>query len=198
MLGRYYNLKNKINTLIYKSIIRFRYPNFEFGENLRIVGRLCLGIRRGAVVNIGTNVIFRAATPHDLGFFKPVSINILKNAELLIGDNTGFTGTTLFISKKVVIGKYCNFGGNTTIWDTDFHPIEFKGRRIHDETKIKSSPVIIGDDVFVGANSMILKGVTIGDRAIIGAGSIVIRDIPADEIWTGNPAKFLTKILNSN
>jgi len=194
--GRYYNAKNVINTLKYRYYIKLKYLNVEIGKNIKIIGRMFISFHCDTKINIGNNVVFRAASHSDLGFYKPISITVLKNAELLVGDNSGFTGTAIYVSKKIVIGKYCNFGGNTTIWDTDFHPVEFKGRRNHDETKIKSAPVIIGDNVFVGANSMILKGVTIGDRAIIGAGSIVFKDIPADEIWTGNPAKFLTKIVN--
>ena len=55
-------------------------------------------------------------------------------------------------------------------------------------------PIIVGDDVFVGANSIILKGVIIGARVIIGAGSVVTKNIPSDEIWAGNPAKFIRKV----
>ncbi|MNL65825.1 2,3,4,5-tetrahydropyridine-2,6-dicarboxylate N-acetyltransferase [compost metagenome] len=58
---------------------------------------------------------------------------------------------------------------------------------------IKKEPIIIEQDVFIGANSIILKGVTIGARSIIGAGSIVTKNVPADEIWGGNPAKFIRK-----
>jgi acetyltransferase-like isoleucine patch superfamily enzyme len=57
-----------------------------------------------------------------------------------------------------------------------------------------SEPIVIGDDVFIGANSIVLKGVNIGDRSIIGAGSVVSKNIPADEIWAGNPIKFIKRI----
>ena len=58
----------------------------------------------------------------------------------------------------------------------------------------KCAPVVIGDDVFVGAKCIILKGVTIGKGAIIGAGSVVTKNIPARQIWAGNPAKFIREI----
>jgi acetyltransferase-like isoleucine patch superfamily enzyme len=80
------------------------------------------------------------------------------------------------------------------IWDTDFHPLDYLARRKHDTSMIKTRPVVIGNDVFIGANSIILKGTTIGDRAIIGAGSVVSGNIPADQIWGGNPAKFIKNI----
>lgn len=60
--------------------------------------------------------------------------------------------------------------------------------------KRASAPVIIEDNAFIGARSIILKGVTIGANSIIGAGSVVTKSIPANEIWAGNPAKFIRKI----
>ena len=57
-----------------------------------------------------------------------------------------------------------------------------------------SKRVTIGNDVFIGANCYIGKGVSIGDRSIIAAGSVVVKSIPPDEIWGGNPAKFIKQI----
>ncbi len=195
MFAKYYELKHSIITLIYCYYIKFRYPSIIIGTNLRILGKLQLSFHKDSKVTLGNNIVFRSSTIYNfVGINKPVSIAVNKNAELVIGNNSGFSGTSIFVSQKVVIGNYCNFGGNTAIWDTDFHPLEFHDRRIHDISKIKTAAIIIGDDVFVGANSIILKGATIGDRAIVGAGSVVTKDIPEDEIWAGNPAKFVRKI----
>ena len=62
-----------------------------------------------------------------------------------------------------------------------------------DEQFMKSRPVVIGDNVFIGMDSIILKGVTVGNGAIIAAGSVVSKDIPENEIWGGNPARFIKK-----
>lgn len=118
----------------------------------------------------------------------------MQNAKLQIGDDTGFSGVSLYCSKEIIIGKFCNFGGNVMIWDTDFHPLDYQARRKHEIDNIKCAPIYIGDDVLVGANSIILKGISIGDRVIIGAGSVVCKTIPSDEVWAGNPAKFIRKI----
>jgi len=59
--------------------------------------------------------------------------------------------------------------------------------------KIKK-PVIIEDNVFIGAHSLILKGVIIGENSIIGAGSVVTKSIPANQIWGGNPSKFIRNL----
>ena len=63
-----------------------------------------------------------------------------------------------------------------------------------DISKRKILPVTIKDNAFIGAHSIILKGVTIGEKSIIGAGSVVARDVPDGEIWAGNPAKFIKNI----
>ena len=64
-----------------------------------------------------------------------------------------------------------------------------------DDQKCKvKSPVIIEDNVFIGARSIILKGVTIGRNSIVGAGSVVTKSIPSNQIWGGNPAKFIRNI----
>lgn len=87
------------------------------------------------------------------------------------------------------------WGGGTSVYTTDFHSLDMNIRRTDDDMKNrKCSPVVIGDDVFIGAKCIILKGVTIGDGAIIGAGSVVTKNIPACQIWAGNPAKFIRKI----
>lgn len=198
MLGFVYKTERKIRVLILRLNIKIRYPNFKIGHSFQLFGKLIISVRKDSVVNIGKNVIFRSNTKSNLvGIYKPVSISVSEKGILNIGDNSGFSGTSIHVINSITIGKYCNFGGNTAIWDNDFHPLEYKARRIHDIQQIKSVPIVIGDDVFVGANSIILKGVTIGDRAIIGAGSVVSKDIPADEIWAGNPAKFIRKIKNT-
>lgn len=83
-------------------------------------------------------------------------------------------------------------GGGVRIYDTDFHWLDFEKRM--NEAGGAVNPVVIKNGVFIGANSIILKGVTIGEKAIVGAGSVVTRSIPDGEIWAGNPAKFIRKI----
>lgn len=129
-----------------------------------------------------------------VGLFKTCTVAVLKGAELEIGDHSGFSGVSIYCERHIKIGAYVNCGGNVSIWDTDFHPLNHLERRVHNVAKTVSEPVVIGDDVFIGANSIVLKGVTIGHRSIIGAGSVVSKNIPADEIWAGNPIKFIKRI----
>jgi acetyltransferase-like isoleucine patch superfamily enzyme len=83
--------------------------------------------------------------------------------------------------------------------DSNFHALDYNARRInHGVAMAKSSPIYIGNDVFIGAKTIICKGVNIGDRAIIAAGSVVVKSVPDDEVWGGNPAMFIRKIANNS
>ena len=82
-----------------------------------------------------------------------------------------------------------------SIFDTDFHALNPIIRNSKNDIKNRiEKPVIIKDNAFIGAHSIILKGVTIGENSIIGAGSVVTKSIPDNQIWAGNPAKFIRNI----
>jgi acetyltransferase-like isoleucine patch superfamily enzyme len=122
------------------------------------------------------------------------SIMIGKNAKLTIGASVGFSNSTICCREEISIGEHSIIGGNCKIWDTDFHPTSIEQRTIDINTNAKTSPIHIGKYVFIGADSIIMKGVAIGDFAVIGAGSIVRSSIPANEVWAGNPAIFVKKL----
>ncbi len=175
-----------------------KYPNLSIGKNLKINGRLYCNISATGKVIIGENVVFTSDVKRNLmGLNKNCSIAVGPYAELIIGDHCGFSGTTIVCRNKITIGKYLTCGGNTFIWDTDFHPIQYEDRRKNEIQKIKTLPITIGDDVFIGGNSIILKGVNIADRTVIAAGSVIVKSTKKDEVWGGNPAKFI-KLNNDN
>ena len=78
--------------------------------------------------------------------------------------------------------------------DTDSHNIDYKIRRGQWTDWGVSKPIVIEDDVFIGVNCIILKGVTIGARSIVAAGTVVTKSFPADCIIGGNPAKIIRRI----
>lgn len=133
----------------------------------------------------------------------PIGINnrcmfiVYENAQISIGSNVGISQSTLVAHANITIGDNVKIGGGTCIYTSDFHSLNANIRRTKNDMKSrKISPVKIGNDVFIGAKCIILKGVEIGDRSIIGAGSVVTRNIPKDEIWAGNPARFIKKANN--
>lgn len=93
-----------------------------------------------------------------------------------------------------MIGNNGLIGSGYLITDSDACPIDSDARIQNLPNTTKQSPVEIEDDVFIGARSIILKGVKIGKGSIVGAGSVVSSDVPAYSIVAGNPAKFIRKI----
>ena len=171
-----------------------KYQQVQFLSYPEIRGRV--KFQNNGSIHLGENVRFNSSTSSNfVGLYKPCTIAVTSKGYLEIGDYSGFSGVSIYCDAGISIGRYVNCGGNVSIWDTDFHPLNAADRRINDVTKIISLPIKIGDDVFIGANSIILKGVKIGSRSIIGAGSVVTKSIPADEIWAGNPAKFIKSLL---
>ena len=170
-------------------------------------------------IEVGTNTFIDTSFCFEKFFSKkPVGmkigshVTILKtnlateaNGYLEIGDYSYISSACLIANEKIVIGKYAFIGKGVTIVDTDFHPMD-PGNRLLDTIAIspagdkskrpsfQSQPVIIGDDVWIGFNATILKGVTIGAGSIIQPGSVVLRSIPPGSIVEGNPAQILKSI----
>jgi acetyltransferase-like isoleucine patch superfamily enzyme len=116
-------------------------------------------------------------------------ITLRKKSEIIIGDNSGGSGITLLAFIKIKIGNNVMIGAHSMIFDTDFHHSDPNRRQ--DRTDIPARPIIIEDNVFIGANCMILKGITIGENSVIGANSVVITSIPKNSIAIGNPCKVV-------
>jgi acetyltransferase-like isoleucine patch superfamily enzyme len=125
-----------------------------------------------------------------------------REGRLVIGDYCYFTNAVLLCELELRIGAYVMIGWNTTLADTDFHPLA-PAERIADAVAcsplgqgkprppIERRPVIIEDDVWIGPNATILKGVRIGAGAFIEAGSLVTRDVPPRSRVLGNPAQIV-------
>lgn len=119
-----------------------------------------------------------------------------ENATLRIGNHVGISSSAITCHYRIIIGDYVMLGGNTAIYDTNFHSIDAEDRKDIeiDKKNTRKASVIIEDYVFVGAHSTIMKGVIIGHHSIIGACSVVTKDIPPYQIWAGNPAQFIREI----
>lgn len=140
-------------------------------------GRTSMYIKKDGQLNIyGYNEIGRGSL-----------IWILESGQINISGNTFTAGNSMIISKqKVTIGKDCAIAWGVTICDHDFHRLYIDGVQ-----QIETAPVLIGNNVWIGMNATILKGVTIGDGAVIAAESVVTKDVPARSLVGGNPAKII-------
>lgn len=186
-VGYYYN------NFLFK--IKLKGNMIEYGKNV-ICKNSCPDIWRKysktSYVKLGNNVTFNSYGAHS--WFCKCKLLIQKDGNLIIGDNSGLNGVMIYCSNSIEIGKYVNIGGSCRISDSNHHPLNYISRRENRYDEIKSSPIKIEDDVFIGANCIIGKGVTIGARSIISAGSVVIKDIPSDVIAGGNPCKVIKSL----
>lgn len=160
------------------------------GKNVCIPGRVSWTIRGGKIL-IGDNFYFSSGDGvNPIAGNLQGAIYVEKGASLTIGNNVGMSSTRMWVHDNVTIGNHVKFGACVLITDTDAHPLDYMSRRISNNGT-KSAPIVIEDDVWVGAHSIILKGVTIGARSIIGAGSVVTKSIPADCVAAGNPCRVI-------
>ncbi|MDB4902310.1 MAG: acetyltransferase with multiple hexapeptide repeat domain [Mucilaginibacter sp.] len=124
---------------------------------------------------------------------------VIMPQKMEIDDNSSIAPyTTVFATYGVKIGKNCLISSNCGISSYNHIQNSYDRFKNKDEDFRFSRPVIIGDNVWIGMNSCILPGVKIGNNSIIGSGSVVTKDIPENEIWVGNPAKFMKKINIDN
>jgi acetyltransferase-like isoleucine patch superfamily enzyme len=131
-----------------------------------------------------------------VGLAGPVILHCIGEGRIEIGDGSGLSSAVLSARTSIAIGHHTLVGGNTRIFDHDFHSLDWRARRERraDEAACASAPVRIGDDVLIGTGALILKGSTIGDRAVIGAGAVIAGEVPADEMWAGNPARRIRSL----
>ena len=180
------------------NILKFRMLGVSLGKGSSIVNRVYLYVGNSAHVSIGDGFAVNSGDNiNALCSNIRCSIKVGDNATLTIGNMSGMSGGCIWATDSITIGNYVNIGANCTIMDGDIHNTDWKLRHIdrRSESPIpyKHRPIAIEDDVWIGANSIILKGVTIGARSIIGAGSVVTKDIPADCIAAGNPCRVINK-----
>ncbi len=173
----------------------FAYNRIAWGSDWRFYGLPIIQKHRESTMRFGTGLGLRSLErSNPLGINHPVFLATLQaGACLEIGDHFAMSGGAICVAERVRIGNRVALGANSTIADTDFHPLEPTLRR-HSPQQARTAPVLIEDDVFVGMNSLILKGVTIGQGSVIGAGSVITKDVPPHVIVAGNPARIIREI----
>lgn len=168
----------------------------KFGKNLNLYGIPVIFKKKGSELNIGENCIIKSSFLSNLlGLSqRTIIVTRTKEAKINIGNNVGISGATIYARKEISIGNNTLIGGNVKILDNDFHPIDIEARNNDIKEKIGTKEIKIGRDCFIGANSIILKGVEIGNGSVVGAGSVVTGKFPSNVIIAGNPAKVIKKL----
>lgn len=169
-----------LNGVKYGTGVRvFGIPRIEnkgsitLGNNMRLISAKC-GYNSG---NLTGGVFLRTS----------------KSGSITTGDEVYLNGTAIISEEEVKLGNRIMIGANTVIMDTNSHNVPYKNR-LRRWDKISRKKVVIEDDVWIGANCFILKGVTIGKGSIIGAGSVVNNDVKPFSVYAGNPAVFVKEI----
>jgi len=166
----------------------------KIGKHCKFFGVLILNRSYNSKITIGNHCSFRSDKISNLVGLnrKCIIATFGEGSKIEIGNNSGFSGTVIGAAKSITIGNNVLSGANVLITDFDWHPIDPRLR--HTSQGVKSAPVVIKDNVWLGINTVVLKGVTIGENTIIGANSLVVSNIPANVIAGGNPCKVLKSI----
>lgn len=143
-------------------------------------------------LRIGANTILGYSRAHRIGSGEIMLQARLPDARITVGSGTVFNNNTVVCAmQSIKIGDRCLIGDSCAIYDSDFHDPDPVKR--HTDAG-PSLPVVIGDNVVFGSRVVVLKGVTIGENSVIGAMSLVTKDVPANCIAAGVPAKVIKQL----
>ena len=191
----------KITNFLYRVLlspvnkVNFFLNGVSIANGASVFGVPLIQKHSNAVITIGNNFSMRNGKRYN-----PISQNACcvisarePSSRIVIGNNVGMSSSVIVGADSIDIGDRVLIGANTSIIDTDFHPLSVE-QRVSNPKSGLSRPISIGNDVFIGMNCIILKGSIIGDGSVIGAGSVVSGHIPPGSVAIGNPAKVVKTI----
>jgi len=174
--------------------------NIVIGEGLILNGIPLFDVISDAKIEIGNNVTLTSRNyNYHINLHSPVKLFADRPGALIrIGDNCRIHGSCIHAYERIEIGKNCLIAANCNIMDSNGHDISFPDLENRINTHGKVKPVRIGDNVWIGADSFILPGVTIGNGSVISANSVVVSDIPENVVAGGNPAVIIKEMNSGN
>lgn len=180
-----------LNSLLIK-FINFFKPNVLIGKNVEFDSRPIIDIKKGKLI-IENNVRINSSNDgYHINMHSPVKLLVdREKAVLKIGNYSRIHGSCIHAYKKITIGKNCLIAANCQIMDGSGHDLSMENVENRINTIGDAKEVIIEDNVWIGANSIVMPGVTIGYGSVIAAGSVVVKDIPPMCLAGGNPAKVI-------
>ena len=181
-----------IRSIIFRIIY---WKNKLLLKNVKMKGYCVLFSFPGSHIRLGRGTINSSFTSNMLGLWQRTIMVARYGGKIEIDDGFGISGTTIYSTVSVKIGKNVTIGANCKIIDNDFHPLDPERRRLNQNEEFTlRAPIVIGDNCFIGMNSIILKGTKLGNNVIVGAGSVVHGSFPDNCIIAGNPAKIIRHI----
>jgi acetyltransferase-like isoleucine patch superfamily enzyme len=175
--------------------VRFWSHGAFVGPGLRVRGPLRLHCHRTARIRIGARCRIQSGfAGNPVGGSHRMAFWVGPGASLTVGDGVGLSNSTIVCLRSVSIEDGALLGGDSKVYDTDFHSIDPERRTKPGNPGARSAPVRIGRRAFVGGHSILLKGTSVGEGAVVGAGSVLRKEVPDHQIWAGNPARFLAHV----
>jgi carbonic anhydrase/acetyltransferase-like protein (isoleucine patch superfamily) len=183
----------RLKSLLLSGGLRLAMSDVQVGAGVEAIGRPVIELARDSEITLAERVVLISKTRWTtLGVARPVILRTLRpGARIRIGAESGLSGATICAAVRIEVGARVLMGADTLIADTDFHPVDALPRRSAPERAAASAPVRIGDDVFLGARTIVLKGVEIGAGTVVGAGSVVSGSLPSGVVAAGNPCRVL-------
>lgn len=164
----------------------------KLGKNVSFYGIPILDRRPLSKITIGNNCTFRSDSTTNLANKKKCIIRTYNAKAIIeIGNKVGMNGSVIAAANRITIGNDVLIGFNCYISDTDNHAID---PLLRHTGKAETAPILIEDNVWLGINVVVLKGVTIGKNSVIGANSLVLSNVPENVIAIGNPCRVIKKI----
>lgn len=191
-----FKIRNHLERILGTPWVRlvFWLAGVRYGRRFRVFGAPIFQRTLGSTIALGDGLELRSSPrSNPLSPKTPCLFSTRRReAMIVVGVDCGFSGVVIVSATRVEIGDRVLIGSNSTIMDTDFHPLSPEARARGEAAR--SRPVRIEDDVFIGTQVLILKGVTVGQGAVVGAGSVVVRDVPPGSIVAGNPAQIVGRV----
>jgi acetyltransferase-like isoleucine patch superfamily enzyme len=170
--------------------IQLKLLKIKYGKNLKMIGWPFIFKFPDANLEIGDDCRINSSFLSNLLGIYQRSIIIAKGkSNIKIGNRVGISGTTIYAWEDIEIGDDTIIGANTKIFDTDFHPLDANDRLHGDISSVLKKKVVIGKNVFIGCNCLILKGTVLEDHCVVGAGSVVTGFHEKGSVIAGNPAR---------
>ena len=175
--------------------LRLRAHGAVIGRGLRVRGPLRLHCHRTARIHIGDHCRIQSGfAGNPVGGNGRMSLWVGPGATLTLGHRVGLSNSTIVCLQSVTLEDDVFLGGDSKVYDTDFHSLDPRERGEPGNPGARTAPVVIRRRAFVGGHSILLKGITVGEAAVVGAGSVVRSAVPAMQVWAGNPARFLAPL----
>ena len=160
----------------------------QIGKGVFVASRATFSVFEAGYISLGNHVFIKED-------FTCISLASKEgnSGKITIGEGTHINKrATIVANNSIIIGKNCLFAINVSLFDHD----HIFSKKKHPTTSglTQGKPIVIGDDVYLGNNVVILRGVTLGNHVIVGANSVVTKSFSANSIIAGTPAKLIRKL----